>query len=147
MIKRVVDEKDAFYCDVLLTKLIQEEIKYDIFIDNDFVVKNYFKNIIKNIEHILLCYIEKNNIIGYIYLKPIRCENKKGYLIDGLYVEEEYRNKGIAKSLISESLKQIANENIKFIDVNVLYNNDIARKLYKFIGFEELKLQMRKDLK
>lgn len=146
MIKRVLDEEYASYCDCLLTKLIHDEKQYDDSIDSKFVVRDYFKNIIKNNDHILLCYIENNKIVGYIYLKPVKCNNKNGYLIDGLYVEEDFRNKGIATSLIDESLKILSNFKIEFIDINVLSNNEIAKFLYNSFGFNEFKIQMRKNL-
>ena len=38
--------------------------------------------------------------------------NNKGYLIDGLYVETKYRNKGIATSLIEKALTLLKDLNI-----------------------------------
>lgn len=146
MIKRVFDEKLADICDDLLTKLIEDETKYDKTIDT-FVVKDYFKNVIRNKDNILLCYLDNENPVAYIYLKPIISNSDKGYLIDGLYVKEEYRNKKIASNLIKEALNILNDMQIKFIDINVLYNNLNAKHLYKALGFEEFKLQMRKPLK
>ena len=146
MIKRVFDEKLADICDDLLTKLIEDETKYDKTIDT-FVVKDYFKNVIINKDNILLCYLDNENPVAYIYLKPIISNSDKGYLIDGLYVKEEYRNKKIASNLIKEALNILNDMQIKFIDINVLYNNLNAKHLYKAFGFEEFKLQMRKPLK
>ena len=146
MIIRVFDEEKANKCDVLLTKLIQDERQYDKTIDKDFVVNNYFKNAILNKNNILLCYEENSIIKGYIYLKEITNNNKKGYMIDGIYVDEEYRQNGIAKALINESIKIINNTDAKFIDINVLANNKIARKIYESFGFNEFKLTLQKEL-
>ena len=143
MVQRVFDEKQANYCDTLLTKLIQDERQYDNSINENFKVNDYFRNIIKNDKNILLCYEENNFIVGYIYLKPITNDTQKGYLIDGLYVEKQYRNKGIGKKLVEEALNLIKN-NYDFIDINVLYANKIALKLYKSLGFKEFKICMRK---
>ena len=147
MIIRVSDEERANICDNLLTKLIQDEKKYDNSIDENFVVKDYFKNVIKNKDNILLCCEEDAIIKGYIYLKPVNNDSQKGYLIDGLYVEEKYRNKGIAKKLIEEALNIIKDANIDFIDINVLADNGVAIKLYKLFGFNEFKISLRKDCK
>lgn len=145
MIQRVLDEEKANYCDVLLTKLIQDERQYDDSIDKDFIVKDYFKNIIKINDNILLCYEEDSIIKGYIYLKLINNDDKNGYLIDGLYVLEEYRNQGIAKKLINAALDEINNKNVSFIDINVMSDNKIAINLYKLFGFNEFKITMRKE--
>ena len=96
MIIQIIDELDCNQCDILLTKLIQDEKQYDDTISNNFVVKNYFKNIVKLKDNILLGYKKDNKIVGYLYLKPI--ENH--YLIDGLYVAKEYRTLSFATSLI-----------------------------------------------
>jgi len=146
MIIRVDDTKRANICDDLLTKLIQDERQYDSLIDKNFIVKDFYKNVIKNKENILLCYEENNIIKGYIYLKPIKDDEHNGYLIDALYVLEEYRNNGIAKQLINEGIAIVKKYNIKFIDINVLANNKIAHKLYNSVGFMDFKINLRKNI-
>ena len=144
MIIRVLDEERASTCDMLLTKLIQDERQYDNSIDKDFVVNNYFKNTIKNKNNILLCYEEDNIIKGYIYLKPVNNDNQNGYLIDGLYVDIAYRNNGIATKLIDNALTII--KDVDFIDINVMSQNIDAINLYKKFGFNELKISLRKNI-
>ena len=143
MIIKVLDEYKADKCDELLTKLIQDERQYDSYINENFIVKDYFKNIIKDKNNILLCYEENENIVGYTYFKYQNNEDIIGYLIDGLYVVEEYRKRGIAKTLIKEGLKIISDYKIDFVDINVMYNNKIAIKLYESLGFNALSLKMR----
>ena len=147
MIYRVKDETDASKCDELLTKLIHDEKQYDDYINEKFIVNNYFVNVINDDKNILLCYKENEKVIGYIYFKYQIQEDKKGYLIDGLYVESNYRNKGIAKSLINEGLKIAKNYNIDFIDINVMSKNKLAIKLYESFGFEIFSFKMRKKIK
>lgn len=146
MIKRVLDEIRANYCDNLLTKLIQNERQYDDSIDPDFVVKDYFKNIITDKEKILLCYEEDNIVKGYLFLKPNYHNNKKGYLIDGLFVLEEYRNKGIATSLLEEAFRIVKENNVNFVDINVLEGNTNAIELYHSLGFKDVVKGMSIDL-
>ena len=146
MIIRVLDQDKAKICDDLLTKLIQDERKYDDSIDKNFLVKDYFKNVIKNENNILLCYEEDNIIKGYIYLKPVVNDDKKGYLIDGLYVDTMYRNNGIATKLIENAIKILKDNNLNFIDINVMANNIDAINLYKHFGFNEFKISLRKNM-
>ncbi len=146
MIIRVLDEERASTCDILLTKLIQDERQYDNSIDKDFVVNNYFKNIIKNENNILLCYEEDNIIKGYIYLKPVNNDSQNCYLIDGLYVDNEYRNKGIATKLIENALNIIKETNVAVVDINVMANNSVAISLYKRFGFNEFRISLRKNI-
>ena len=144
MIIRIIEEKDAKVCDELLTKLIRDESKYDKLISKDFKVQDYFKNVIKDRNNILLGYIIDNQIIGYTYLKYLANDNKNGYLIDGLYILENYRGQGYAKKLLKYALNLLENKSLDFIDINVLGANEKARNLYKLLGFKDFKITMRK---
>ena len=146
MIRRVFDEESANICDNLLTKLILDERQYDSSIDSDFRVKEWFKNKIKDNDNILLCYEEDNIIKGYIFLKLILNDDSKEYLIDGLYVEEDFRRQGIASKLIKEALDIVKESDINFVNINVLANNLSAISLYKSFGFDEFKISMRKEI-
>lgn len=144
MIKRIITTKDAKVCDGLLTKLILNESEYDKLLPKNFVVQDYFQNVIKDEKNILLGYVVDKQIIGYTFLKNIIKDENTGYLIDGLYIEETYRRKGYAKELLEYSLNLLKKENPAFIEINVLYANKIARNLYKSLGFQDFKITMRK---
>lgn len=142
MIIKVNSIDDCKICDNYLTLLIQDERKYDTTIDEKFVVKDYFINMINN-QNILLLYKNENKPIGYIFAKKI--DDK--YLIDGLYIDINFRNKGIAKKLIKVIIKEIYSLGDYEIFINVLKENKVAVNLYKNIGFiveqeDELKFYM-----
>ena len=142
MIIKVNSIDDCKICDNFLTLLIQDERKYDTTIDEKFVVKDYFINMINN-QNILLLYKNENKPIGYIFAKKI--DNK--YLIDGLYIDTNFRNKGIATKLIKVIIKEIYSLGDYKIFINVLKKNKAAVNLYKNIGFiveqeDELKFYM-----
>lgn len=142
MIIKVNSIDDCKICDNFLTLLIQDERKYDTTIDEKFVVKDYFINMINN-QNILLLYKNENKPIGYIFAKKI--DDK--YLIDGLYIDINFRNKGIAKKLIKVIIKEIYSLGDYEIFINVLKENKVAVNLYKNIGFiveqeDELKFYM-----
>lgn len=146
MIERVFDNKTAKECENLLTKLIIDEKKYDNSIDDNVTISNYFINVIKDKKNILLCYKDNNIVKGFIFLKPVKNNDLEGYLIDGLFVLEEFRRLGIASQLIKEAVSLTKKNNYKYIAMNVLYNNDVARKLYKSLGFNEFILNMKLDV-
>ena len=142
MIIKVNSIDDCKICDNFLTLLIQDERKYDTTIDENFVVKGYFINVVNN-QNILLLYKNENKPIGYIFAKKI--DNK--YLIDGLYIDINFRNKGIATKLIKVIIKEIYLLGDYKIFINVLKKNKAAVNLYKNIGFiveqeDELKFYM-----
>jgi ribosomal protein S18 acetylase RimI-like enzyme len=127
MIFKVDNVLDCNICDKFLTLLIQDERQYDKSIDENFVVKDYFINMI-NDNNILLLYKDNNIPLGYIFAKYI----DNSYLIDGLYVDINYRNRGIASKLLYEIINYINNYDIY---INVIKDNIIAFNLYKSIGF------------
>ena len=142
MIIKVNSIDDCKICDNFLTLLIQDERKYDNTIDEKFVVKDYFINMINN-QNILFLYKNENKPIGYIFAKKI--DDK--YLIDGLYIDINFRNKGIATKLIKVIIKEIYSLGNYKIFINVLKKNKVAVNLYKNIGFiveqeDELKFYM-----
>ena len=142
MIVKANNINDCNVCDEFLTLLIQDERKFDNTIDENFVVSNYFINML-NGQNILLLYKKENTPIGYIFAKKI---NDK-YLIDGLYIDINFRNNGIATKLIKEIIREIYLFGDYEIFINVLKKNKVAVNLYKNNDFiveqeDELKFYM-----
>lgn len=140
MIKEVKNLEEAKICDKLLNKLIIDEYSYDKTIDKKFKIKDYFTSIYKDDNNKLLIYKTDDKIVGYIFAKKI----EKGILIDGLYVEKTYRNNGIATDLINHVIKISKENKIPYIDINVMYENESAKNLYKKLGFNEFRITLRK---
>ena len=77
---------------------------------------NYYYNIVVN-----------NKVVGYLLLT----NNDNGKLLDELYLEEEYRNKGIGTKIIKDILNK---SNIVYLWVYKL--NTKAISLYKRLDFQ-----------
>ena len=146
MIDKIKTKELADKCDELLTKLILDERQYDESIDPSFEVNNYFNNFINDEDKILLGYFIDNILVGYIYVYETVSNNIKGLFIDGLYVESEYRNKGIAKELINEIILEAEKREAKFIDIKVMSKNEVAKHLYESLNFNEFKVMLRKEM-
>lgn len=142
-IKQVTNIADANRCDELLTKLIQDERQYNDTIDENYVVTNHFNTMLNDENIIILAKYINNIIVGYILIRKM---DDNTCLLDGLYVEKEYRNKGIAKSLLTEAILRIKNMNIRYIDIKVMYHNIIAKHIYEKLGFVEYEIKMRKSI-
>lgn len=142
-IKQVTNVVDADRCDELLTKLIHDERQYNDTIDDNYIVTNHFNQMLDDENIIILGYYINKIIVGYIL---IRRTSNNTCLLDGLYVEKEYRNKGIGKSLLTEAISRIKNMNVKYVDINVMYNNIIAKHIYEKLGFVGYEIKMRKSI-
>ena len=142
-IKQVTNVVDADRCDELLTKLIHDERQYNDTIDDNYIVINHFNKMLDDENIIILGYYINKTIVGYILIRKMA---NNTCLLDGLYVEKEYRNKGIGKSLLTEAISRIKNMNVKYVDINVMYNNVIAKHIYEKLGFVGYEIKMRKSI-
>ena len=142
-IKQVTNVVDADRCDELLTKLIHDERQYNDTIEDNYIVTNHFNKMLDDENIIILAYYINKTIVGYILIRKMA---NNTCLLDGLYVEKEYRNKGIGNSLLKEAISRIKNMNVKYVDINVMYNNIIAKHIYEKLGFVEYEIKMRKSI-
>ena len=125
MIYRKPSINEANILDNLLTKLIIDEKKYDS--NSELLnVKDFYINYINDSTKYFEVCEDNNNIVGYIY-SIIDDSNSK---IDALFVDENYRNKGIATKLIENYINYAKNNNIKTITINVLKDNIKAKNIY-----------------
>lgn len=142
-IKQVTNVVDADRCDELLTKLIHDERQYNDTIEDNYIVTNHFNKMLDDENIIILAYYINKTIVGYILIRKMA---NNTCLLDGLYVEKEYRNKGIGNSLLKDAISRIKNMNVKYVDINVMYNNIIAKHIYEKLGFVGYEIKMRKSI-
>ena len=152
IIEKVNNKEDAIKCDELLTKLINDERKYNTNIKEDYRVKEYFENEYKEKNNILLVAKEDNDnkIVGYVFCKITMPDNGPNIncvaFLNGLYVEESYRKQGIATKLIEECKNLAIEMGVKIFELNVLTENVDALNLYQKIGFSEFQKKMKLEL-
>ncbi len=72
----------------------------------------------------------EGQIIGYIMLQSSRINNSS--YIQGLFVEEKYRNMGIAKRLIEEAENYSKKIGSRYIEAEITYN---LFRLYSKLGY------------
>ena len=149
IIKEVETKEELKKCDEFLNKLILDEKKYNDNINTDNKIEHYYEKVLNDNNKLFIA-VDNDNILGYIFMK-ITDPNKnaeiyKEAIIDALYVEEEYRNKGVATYLIEKTIEYSKNKDAKKISINVIYNNEIAKKLYYKLGFEDFSIKLKQEL-
>jgi len=63
-------------------------------------------------------------------------------LLHDLWVEETYRHEGIARQLVTEAIERFARLGVRQIRLDVLADNEPARKLFEACGFRVSIVQM-----
>ena len=125
MIFRKPNVNEAEKLDNLLTRLILDERNYDPNVEI-VDVKDFYSNYIQDSTKFFEVCEDNNEIVGYIYSI---IEDKKAK-VDALFVDEKYRNKKIATTLIENFINYCKENNIKEITIKVLENNTKAKNLY-----------------
>ena len=149
-IERVDNKNDALECNKKKKKLIRSESKFNNNIDQEFKVNNWFENFYN--ENTNAIFIAKNNekIIGYVYVQITSVDDgpmkNKEALIDGLYIEEDYRAQGISKILMNKAEEWAKENGVKYLYVNVLEENSRAVNLYKKLNFNSFEMKLKKEL-
>ena len=138
---------DATSLDNLLLLLIDDERKYDKNISPLIMILDYYKNFINKENNIFYVYEDNNKVVAYVYAKILNDGTlvKNKAIIDALYVDEEYRKKGIAKSLLNKVLERLSDYDLASIEISVMSSNTIAKKLYEGLGFKTNKETLIKE--
>ena len=150
IIKEVEVLEEAKICNELLNKLVKDEKRFNDNIDDNTKINNYYENFLKSDNSKLFIAKDNDNIMGYIFIKITNpkqnAELYKESIIDALYVKEEYRNKGVATTLIKKAIEYSKQKDAKRISINVISNNEVALKLYYKLGFENFSFSLKQKI-
>lgn len=146
---KIDNNLDCLEADKLLNELVKYESKLDFVINQEALIKDFHKDVLKH-SYTFAYYAKENNMaIGYIfaYLKTSANEVIKTNVIilEALYVKEEFRRLGIGKKLITmlEGWAKDTFENY-VIEITALSNNEKAIEFYNKMGYSEVKVILRK---
>ena len=147
---RQATESDCKKANEFLTKLIRDEKKYDENINEKCVVYSLYENLVKNSQNCILVAEVENKIIGYLfgYIK----DNGDAYInkvarLEAMFIEEDYRQRGIGNDLIAAFKKWAIKQKVSYIELSVCNNNNQAISIYKKNGFKDTKTIMELDLR
>ena len=142
MIVKDATRKDYKIVNRMLTKLNNYHAihapEYCAHIDRYFT-KKCFRALLNNTHKYFIAYID-DTPVGVVGVK-ISKQEKKQFVINELYVEDNYRKQGIGKTLLETAIKY-AKRNIeedksfsKMVSIGVFDFNKDAWTLYKKMGF------------
>ncbi len=123
--------------DEMLCKLHKYHVenKPEVYKDIDyFFSKDEFEKILEEKNFFILSILD-SVVVGLIWYRKAEKGNKfeknrTQFWIDGIYVDERYRNKGIADRLLSEVIDIAKNDGIDSIESMVWDFNEASKKLF-----------------
>lgn len=115
-------------------------ISQDSLEDTD--LKKYFKRSLKRDKGFALIATIDEKVVGIIRIEEVALEEffnyKKAYKVDDLVVKKEFRNIGVATSLL-EKVKEIAKDKgIEVLKARIYSFNQPAQRFFEYKGFDKV---------
>lgn len=119
-------EIDETYLDQI--KALYEESGWSAYLADDEKLSRAIKNSLLTIG-----YLDGEELLGFV-----RCVGDAEHvvLVQDLIVKNDYRRKGLAKSLMNEVFEKY--KNVRWIQVNTDAMDEVANAFYKSIGMKEI---------
>ena len=149
VIKRVKRVEECVLCNKMLEELIKFESKFDNQINpNNMIEDHYERTLNKNDVVIFLAY-NGDEAVGYIAAykeKTNPALNNDVIKIMNLFVKDKHRKQNIGKILMNE-VENWAKEKCDNFDIELdcISNNIEAIGFYKHLGYNPVKIKMRKS--
>ncbi|MBT8257937.1 MAG: GNAT family N-acetyltransferase [Bacteroidia bacterium] len=99
--------------------------------------RKFLNDRLQNNEAIIYLAYEDENAVGFTQLFPIfsSVSMEPMYLLNDLYVEKNYRAKGIGKALIDKAKELCIDKGYKGLALQTEADNP-AQRIYEYLGFE-----------
>jgi ribosomal protein S18 acetylase RimI-like enzyme len=101
------------------------------------LAKNFVEARLNNNEAVIFVAFNNAIPVGFTLLYPkFSSKNAiKIWIINDLYVEQDYRKQGIGEQLIQKAFLYAKNEGVNIVELSTAVDNYTAQKLYESIGF------------
>lgn len=124
-----------------LPQLIELFDQYRVFYHKDsdiHAAENFLKERIEYNDSEIFVAENEGKLIGFVQLYPLFSSTrmKRYWLLNDLYVNENYRGKGFSKELIEEAKELAKSSKASGILLETGKSNDIGNQLYPACGFE-----------
>jgi len=100
--------------------------------------EKFLKERIENKDSEIFVTQNEGDLVGFVQLYPLFSSTrmKRYWLLNDLFVNENYRGKGFSKELIEEAKELAKSTNAAGILLETGKSNDVGNKLYPSCGFE-----------
>jgi GNAT superfamily N-acetyltransferase len=132
-----IDTVNSIHIDQLIILFNKYRIFYNKEKDLD-KAREFLLERIKNNDSIIYIVLNEENVpVAFMQLYPMFSSTRmsKSWLLNDLFVDENYRGKGYSRKLIEIAKEVCIKTNACSILLETAKNNDIANQLYKQTGF------------
>jgi ribosomal protein S18 acetylase RimI-like enzyme len=89
---------------------------------------------------------ESGQRVGHLWLGKREQQGRRFFWIWDVFVAEEHRGRGIGRKAMQLAEQEARRQGLSRIELNVFGGNQVARSLYRSLGYAEVAIQMGKDL-
>jgi len=102
--------------------------------------KKFIQERLDNNESVIFVSLDSDKPIGFTQLYPKYSSARviKNWILNDLYVDKEYRKKGIGENLIKTAMDFARQNGAKFVELSTAVDNYTAQSLYEQVGFKKL---------
>lgn len=132
-IKRI----DLNEADLVISLFNQYRIFYGNFSDLG-MAKAFVDARLENNESVIFVALDGNKPVGFTQLYPKYSSAKlsKNWILNDLFVDENYRKQGIGEGLIKTAMDFAKTQGSTFVQLETAVDNYTAQSLYEAIGFK-----------
>lgn len=100
---------------------------------------NFIKERFENDESTIFIATEENVVVGFVQLYPSFCsvDAIKIYILYDLYIDADFRNKGIGALLMNKASEFAKFNGAKRVDLLTEFSNKAGQHLYEKIGYKK----------
>jgi ribosomal protein S18 acetylase RimI-like enzyme len=89
---------------------------------------------------------EDGEPVGHLWIGERRLQQRRVLWIWDVYVDEAHRGRGLGRAAMQLVEEEARRRGLQKIELNVFGGNTVARSLYRTLGYEEIAVQMGKEL-
>ena len=84
--------------------------------------------------------------VGYLWLAERDSQGRQVLWIYDIQIDERFRGRGLGRATMALVEEQARERGLARVELNVFGGNEVARTLYRSVGYEESAVWMGKDL-
>ncbi|TML97973.1 MAG: GNAT family N-acetyltransferase [Actinobacteria bacterium] len=96
--------------------------------------------------HMYIVEDEAGEVVGHLFWARRPAGSTTRAFLYQIYIEEAFRGRGLGRQAMELLEAEVRADGLPGIDLNVWGGNDLARSLYRSLGFEERAVFMSKEL-
>jgi ribosomal protein S18 acetylase RimI-like enzyme len=97
-------------------------------------------------DHFLHVIEEDGAVVGYLWLAILNSPSGRVLFVYEVRISEEARGRGLGRVAMEFAARFAAEQGLGRIELNVMGGNEVARGLYRALGYDEVAVYMGKTL-